>query len=103
MNESSYICSIFLASGIVSVLDFGHSNRCVVAFHCFNLHFPDTYDVGHLFMCLLPSILSSLGFTCGSAGKESAHNVGDLGSIPGSGRSTREGNGILAWRIPWTV
>ena len=26
------------------------------------------------------------GFPCGSAGKESAHNVGDLGSIPGLGR-----------------
>ena len=28
---------------------------------------------------------------CGSAGKESAYNVGDLGSIPGLGRSPREG------------
>ena len=25
-------------------------------------------------------------FPCGSAGKESAHNEGDLGSIPGLGR-----------------
>ena len=29
----------------------------------------------------------------GSAGKESARNAGDLGSIPGSGRSLGEGNG----------
>ena len=29
----------------------------------------------------------------GSAGKESAHNEGDLGSIPGLGRSPGEGNG----------
>ena len=29
----------------------------------------------------------------GSAGKESACNVGDLGSIPGLGRSPGEGNG----------
>ena len=39
-------------------------------------------------------------------GKESACNVGDLGSIPGLGRSPGEGNGyltsILAWRIPRT-
>ena len=28
-----------------------------------------------------------------SAGKESACNVGDLGSIPGLGRSPKEGNG----------
>ena len=34
-----------------------------------------------------------LGFPCGSAGKESACNVGDLGSIPGLGRSAEEGNG----------
>ena len=34
-----------------------------------------------------------LGFPCGSAGKESACNVGDLGLIPGSGRSPGEGKG----------
>ena len=34
-----------------------------------------------------------LGFPCGSAGKESAGNAGDLGSIPGLGRSPGEGNG----------
>ena len=28
-----------------------------------------------------------LGFPSGSAGKESAHSAGDLGSIPGLGRS----------------
>ena len=33
-----------------------------------------------------------LGFPCGSAGKESACNVGDLGLIPGLGRSL-EGKG----------
>ena len=32
-----------------------------------------------------------LGFPCGSAGKESACNAGDLGSIPGLGRSPGEG------------
>ena len=34
-----------------------------------------------------------LGFPCGSAGKESACSVGDLGSIPGLGRSPGEGKG----------
>ena len=46
------------------------------------------------------------GFLCGSAGKESICNAGDLGLIPGSGRSSGEGKGyssILAWRITWTV
>ena len=33
------------------------------------------------------------GFPCGSACKESAHNVGDLGLIPGLGRSPGEGKG----------
>ena len=34
-----------------------------------------------------------MGFPGGSDGKESACNVGDLGSIPGLGRSSGEGNG----------
>ena len=42
----------------------------------------------------------------GSEIKASARNMGDPGSIPGSGRSPGEGNGnplrTLAWKIPWT-
>ena len=42
-----------------------------------------------------------------SAGRESAHNAGHLGSIPGLGRSPEKGkathSNILAWRIPWTL
>ena len=34
-----------------------------------------------------------LGFPGGSDSKESTCNVGDLGSVPGSGRSPGEGNG----------
>ena len=34
-----------------------------------------------------------LGFPCGSAGKESACNVGDMGLIPGLGRSPGKGKG----------
>jgi len=34
-----------------------------------------------------------MGFPGGSAGKESACNVGDLGLIPDLGRSPGEGNG----------
>ena len=33
------------------------------------------------------------GFPGGSAGKESACNTGDLGSVPGLGRSLGQGNG----------
>ena len=33
------------------------------------------------------------GFLCGSAGEESDYDAGDLGSIPGLGRSPGEGKG----------
>ena len=63
------------------------------------------------------SFREKVGLPCGSAGKESACNAGDLGSIPGLRRSPGEGKGlenslekgkathssILAWRIAWTV
>ena len=51
------------------------------------------------------------GFLGSSDGKASASNVGDLGSIPGSGRSLSwedllkelaTDSSILAWEIPWT-
>ena len=49
------------------------------------------------------------GFPGGSAGKESACNAGDAGDvglIPGLGRSSGESTAthsrIFAWRIPWT-
>ena len=44
-------------------------------------------------------------FPGGSDSKESAFSEGNLGLIPGLGRSPGERNGnssILAWRIPWT-
>ena len=45
-----------------------------------------------------------MGFPGSSAGKESACNVGDQGSIPGLGRSPGGGHGnpssILAWTVP---
>ena len=47
------------------------------------------------------------GFPCGSAGKESACNAGDLDSVPGLGRSPGEGRGYplqySGLGIPWTV
>jgi len=41
-----------------------------------------------------------LGFPGGSAGKGSACNVGDLGSIPGLEKGKATHSSILAWRIP---
>ena len=47
-----------------------------------------------------------MGYPGGSDSKESVCNAGDLGSIPGLGRSPGEGmathSSIPAWRISWT-
>ena len=59
---------------------------------------------------ILMCISCIMGFPCGSAGKESTCNVGDLGLIPEKipwedplekGKATH--SSILAWRILWTV
>ena len=56
---------------------------------------------------ILYQLSHSLGYACGSAGKESTCNAGDLGSIPGLRRSPGEGmathSSMLAWRIAWTA
>ena len=41
MDQSSRCSAFFSAFGVVSVLDFGHSNRCVIVFPYFNLYFPN--------------------------------------------------------------
>ena len=38
----------------------------------------------------------------GSAVKNPHAKAGDMSLIPGSRRFPGEGNGILAWEIPWT-
>ena len=40
-----------------------------------------------------PTLCDPMGFPGGSNGKECASNVGDLGSMPGLGRSPGEGKG----------
>ena len=56
MYQSSCCSTSLSACGVVSALDFGHSNRCVVVSHCcFNLHFPDDMCYGlsfHMLICL---------------------------------------------------
>ena len=51
-------------------------------------------------------VWDNAGFPGGSAVKKPPANAGDPGSIPGSGRSPREGmathSSILAWETPWT-
>ena len=47
----------------------------------------------HLKLDNLHAIKNILGFPSGSNGEASACNAGDLGSVPGLGRSPGEGNG----------
>ena len=44
-----------------------------------------------------------MGFPCGSAGKESACSVGDLGWEDPLEKGMATHSGILAWKIPWTT
>ena len=59
-------------------------------FFFFFLEDKKTKKQGIKFAFFFKKILSIVD---GSDGKESAYNVGDSGSIPGSGRSLGEGNG----------
>ena len=100
----------FYTTGISKLIPLG-KNVMVPTFinkEVFQPHYKDLYEI-HGLKC----------FPCGSAGKESIYNAGDLGSIPGLGRR-RKGyplekgkvtlekgkvthSSILAWKIPWTV
>ena len=51
------------------------------------------YFKSDAFYCFLYLNMLTLGFPCGLAGKQSAGNVGDLGSTPGLGRTPGEGKG----------
>ena len=57
INESSCCITSVRAFDVNSVLDFGHSDRCVLVSHCgFNLHFPDDILCGTCFHVYLPSV-----------------------------------------------
>ena len=62
----------------------------------------------HLPVCAFPFqfLHGVFGLPCGSVGKESTCDAGDLGSVPGLGRSPGEGlathSSIVAPGIPWT-
>ena len=59
-----------------------------------------------LLICLWSKISALNSFPGGSVVKNPPASAGDMGSLPGSGRSPGEGNGthssILAWEILWT-
>ena len=46
-----------------------------------------------VYMCVWYIYIHKTGFPCGSAGKESACNAGDMGLIPGLARFPGKGNG----------
>ena len=63
---------------------------------------PYYFSILYIVVCIcqfqspsLSLVTITLGFPGGSDGKESVCNAGDLGLIPGSGRSPGEGNGNL--------
>ena len=62
---------------------------------------PGLWDSYYMLICI--HVYTYMGFPGSSAGKESACNMGDLGSIPGLERSPGGGqathSSILAWRI----
>ena len=96
----------FWKIGIISKLPF-------VFFHCRVIHIqipPVFLSVSCTRLCArylsipyrrkpteCPKIIQLMGFPGSSDGIESACNAGDLGSIPGLGRSPREENGNLLW------
>ena len=49
----------------------------------------------------IKALIPFMGFPCGSAGKESTCNVGDLGSIPGLGRSPGSRRERLSTPVFW--
>ena len=51
----------------------------------------DLRELYSLRMCVCNFYVSLRSFPCGSDGKESACNSGDVSSIPGSGRSLEKG------------
>ena len=56
--------------------------------------------------CLLPFLMYPHWYIGGSLVKNPPTNAGDVGSIPGLGKSPGEGNGnslqYSCWKIPWT-
>jgi len=79
-----------------------HEQQSLVDYSPWGLKESDTTGVKHSASFGLP-----LDFPYGSAGKESACNAGDLGSIPGLEDPLKKGttihSSILNWRIPWAI
>ena len=61
--------------------------------HFIIVHWHLVLGLNNIYSCFICISVELLGFPGGSEVKASACNAGDLGSIPGSGRSPGEGNG----------
>ena len=73
--------------------------------HSFSFHSQSVQTVYQLVFRFEPTS-AKIDFPGGSDGEASVYNVGDLGSIPGSGSSLEKEmathSRILVWQIPWT-
>ena len=67
--------------------------KLVLVKHVTDLSGNVTHHMGSLLNGLMCGFCHNNDFPGGSDGKASAYNVGDWGSIPGSGRSPGQGNG----------
>ena len=77
-EEGSAFSTFSPAFIVYRFFDDGYSDKCEMILHCsFDLHFSNNQP----------------GFPGGSVVKNPPANAGDVGSIPESGRSPREGNG----------
>ena len=54
---------------------------------------PVTSVIGHVLPRVQTPLQGQMGLAGGASGKESAANAGEVGSIPGSGRSPGGGHG----------
>ena len=68
-----------------------------------NHYFLNFYEPLHVISPFYSFCMTQMGCPCGSEGKEATCNVGDMGSIPGSGILLKKGmttySSILAWRL----
>ena len=95
-NVSLFVCIYHILLIHSSLDDCFH----VLSLGCFHVFAIMNSDTTWVFSCVFKTMFSIIwgvcevwGFPGGSDGKEPAPYVGNQGSIPGSGKSSREGNG----------
>ena len=89
----NFFCAFILNASLINSIWLGHSLFKHYGNLCFLIRLFCSFTLNiiiDIVLCLLPYYL---GFPCSSVGNESACNAGDQGLIPGSGRSSGEGNG----------